>query len=66
MSWAADGQDGNGCILKKLGMIALCLGKFAYTRIIVYSLFENSLDIFLLVFYKHFVYDIESFNLGRI
>ena len=37
--------------------IALRLLKFAKTLILIYSLFENSLDIFLLKFYKHFVSD---------
>ena len=31
-----------------------CLGKLANTQIMVYFLFENSLDICLLVFYKLF------------
>ena len=38
-----------------------CLGKLAKTLIIVYSVFENLLDIFLLVFYKHFVYEKGTF-----
>ena len=37
--------------------IALCFGKLAKTLIMVYSLFENPRDIFLLVLYKHFVSD---------
>ena len=44
------------CNLKKVIGIALCLGKLAKNQIMIVSLFENSLDIFLL-FYKHFVYD---------
>ena len=37
--------------------IAMCLGKFTKTLIImVYSLFENLLIASFLVFYKHFVY----------
>ena len=34
---------------------ALCLGKLTKIQIMVDSLFENSLAIFLLVFYVHFV-----------
>ena len=49
------------CILKILGsffkFIASLLETSAKTLIIVYFLFENSFDIFLLVFYKHFMYD---------
>ena len=37
--------------------IALLLGKPIKTQIIVVSLFENSLDIVLLVFHKHFMSD---------
>ena len=37
--------------------IALCFGKLAKTLIMVYSLFANPRDIFLLVLYKHFVSD---------
>ena len=36
--------------------IALRLVKLAKTLIMVYSLFVNSLDIFLLLFCKHFVF----------
>ena len=35
-----------------LKFVALCLGKR-----MVSSLVENALDIFLLVFYKHFMFD---------
>ena len=35
-----------------------CPGKIAKTRIMVYFLFENSLDIFLFVLYKYFMYGI--------
>ena len=37
--------------------IALCLGKLAKTLIMVYSFFENSLDLFLSVFCKCFMFD---------
>ena len=59
MSWAADGQDENGLHLEKMRLVfsslLFCLGKLVKPLIMVYSLFENSLDIFLLVFYKYFV-----------
>ena len=49
------------CHLKKWAnffkFIMLCLGKLAKTKIMVDSLFENLPDIFLLVYYKYFVYD---------
>ena len=57
-AWAADGQDGNKLQLEiswanffffKFG---LCLRNLTKPLIM-----ENSLDIFLLVFYKHFVHD---------
>ena len=61
MSWAADGQDGNGLHLKKMRLIFssfnFCLSKLVKTLIMVYFFFENPLDIFLLVFYEYFVYD---------
>ena len=57
MSWTVHGQDGNGLHLEKIRLIRFCLGKPAKTQIMVYFLFENSLDIFLFVFYKYFVYD---------
>ena len=48
------------CILKKWGYLfqvySFCLGKLAKILIMVYFLSVNSLDIFLLVFHKHFVY----------
>ena len=44
---------GNGFIVQ---VYRLCLGKLTETLIMVYFLFENSLDIFLLVFYKHSMY----------
>ena len=34
---------------------AVCLGVFTKNMIMIYSLFKNLLDIFLFVFYKHFV-----------
>ena len=40
--------------------IALCLGQLAKALIMVYSLFANSLDIFLYVFYEYFVYDLKT------
>ena len=44
MSWAADGQDGNGLHLEKMRLIFLSLslyiGKLAKTLITVYFLFE--------------------------
>ena len=56
MSWAADGQDGNG-LPNFFEVYGFCLGKLTKTQIMVYFLFKNSLDIFLLVFYnKYFVY----------
>ena len=60
-SWAADCQDRNSLQLENIGpnflkLIVLCLGKLAKTRILVDSLFQNSLHIFSL-FQKHFVYD---------
>ena len=59
MSWAADGQDGNGLHLEKNGANVFKLSflswKTCKTLIMVYFLFEHSLDIFVLVFYKHFV-----------
>ena len=57
--------------LKKMGsvfnFIALCLGRLAKTQIMVYSMFENALDIFLLVFYEHFMSKkkVLIFNLGQ-
>ena len=61
MSWAADGQDGNGLHLEKMRLNfkfnSFCLGKCAKTQIMVFFLFEKSLDLFLFVFCKHFVYD---------
>ena len=51
MSWAADGQDGNGLHLEKIGRT------FPSLLLLVYFLFENSLDIFFLVFYEHYVQD---------
>ena len=49
------------CNLKKLGQFLqvyrFCLGQRAETVIMVYSLFENSLDMVLSMFYKHVVYD---------
>ena len=45
------------CILKKMPLIfevySFYFGKLAKTLIMVYFLFENSLDIFLLVFYQY-------------
>ena len=38
-------------------LIAFCLRKLAKTLIMAYLLLKNSLNIFLLVFYKHFVPD---------
>ena len=48
MSWAADGQGGNGLHLKKIGLFfqvyfCFCLGKLAKTLIEVYFLLENNL-----------------------
>ena len=59
MSWAADGQDGNGLHLEKMRLIfqVYRFGKNTKTQILVYFLLENLLDIFLFVLYKHFVYD---------
>ena len=57
MSWAADGPDGNRLKLEKIEFIALCLENLAKNLLVVYSIFECSLNIFLLVFYKQFVYD---------
>ena len=37
--------------------ITFCNGKLATTQIMVTSFFNNSLDIFLLVFYTHSMYD---------
>ena len=34
----------------------LCLGKVAKTLIMVYSIIENSFDVFLFVFYKYFMF----------
>ena len=47
------------CNLKKLSQLfhAYRHAKIAKTQIMVDSLFENSLDIFFLLFCKHFVYD---------
>ena len=58
MSWAADGQDGNGLHLEKMRLsYRFCLKKFAKTLIMAHFLFKTSLDVFLLVFYKYFVYN---------
>ena len=69
MFWAADGQDGNGLHLEKMRLIFSSLsprlGKLAKILIMVCFLSENSLDIFLLVFYKYFVYDKGTSNLIR-
>ena len=51
MSWAADGQEGNGLHFEKLGLISP--SKNSKTLIMVYFLFDNSLDIFFLVFYTY-------------
>ena len=61
MSWAADGQDGNGLHLEKnvansFQVYCFRLGKLTKTRIMVYFLFKISLHIFLSVFYKYFVH----------
>ena len=62
MSRTADGQDGNGLHLEKIGQLFQ-----VYRRIMVYFLFENSPSIFLQVLYKHFVYGkVLSFNLGAV
>ena len=49
------------CISKKLGYFVqvyhYCLGKLAKTLIIVHFLFKSLLVIFLLVFYKYFMFD---------
>ena len=62
VSWAADGQYGNELQLEKnwakcFQVYLFCLGKLAKVLIIVYFCFENSLHIFLLVFYRYFGYD---------
>ena len=57
MSWFADGQDGNGLLVNFCKFIAFCPGKLAKTEIMVQSIFENSLHIFLLVYFKHILYD---------
>ena len=59
MSWAADGLDGNGLHLEKMTLIfqvyRFCRGKLSITQIMVYFLFENSLDIFPLVYVIYLV-----------
>ena len=65
MSWAVDGQDGNGLHLEKkkanfFQVYRFCLKKLGKTVIMVDSLSKNSLNVFLLMFYKHFMYDIGS------
>ena len=62
LSWAADGQDGNGLQLEKkwanfFKFVVWCLGKLAKTQIMVDFPLKYSFDIFLLVFYTYFVYD---------
>ena len=62
MSKAADDQHGNRLqVEKKLVIfflvVALCIVKLAKTQIMAYSLFKDSRDIFLLVFYNYLVYD---------
>ena len=61
MSWATDGQDGSGLHLEKMRLnffkfIASILKNSLKLRLWLVP-FENSLDTFLLVFYKHFMYD---------
>ena len=58
MSWAADGQDGNGLRLEQFGPIFFAfMASVLETLVMVYLLFENSLHISVLVFSKHFVYE---------
>ena len=58
MSSAADGQDRKGLYFEKnWAAVFNFIEKRANTLIIVYFSFEHSLDIYLLVFYKYFVYD---------
>ena len=59
MSWSADGQDGNRLKRPIFSSLSLCVLENYGTKsqIMVDSLFEISLDIFLLVFHKHFMYD---------
>ena len=58
MSWATDGQDGNKLHFENIGpfflVYRLCLETLVKALIMVYFSFTNSLDVSLLVFYKHF------------
>ena len=59
---AADDQDENGLHLEKIGVslffkFTACVLENSLNLIMVYSPFENLLDIFLLLFYKHFMHD---------
>ena len=58
MSWAVSDQDEHGFQLLFFQVYRFCLGTLAKTLVMVYNfLFKNSLHIFLLVFFKYFVYD---------
>ena len=59
------------CNLKKIRLmfssLSSCLGELKKTLIMIYSFFANSLDIFLLVFYKLMLClrKVVSFNVGQ-
>ena len=57
MSWAADGQDGNGLQLIFSSLSPCVLKTRQSSDYGCFSLLLNSLDLLLLVFYKYFVYD---------
>ena len=52
MSWVAEGHDGNGLHLEKMGyrfqVYRFYLGKLTKNLIMVFFLLEKSLDIFIL------------------
>ena len=64
MSWAADGRMEMDCILF-FQVYRFYLEKLAKTQIRVYFLYKISLDIFLLVLYKHFAIKVLSINLRQ-
>ena len=57
MCWTAGSQDGNEFQLEKIGPVFSSLSQLPKTQIMDYFHFENSFDVFLSVFFKHFVYN---------
>ena len=53
MAWAAVGEDRNELHLRKMRLIFSSLSLLSKIQIMVDALFENSLDVFLFVFFKY-------------